>query len=243
MREGGKHLAEVLEKVSKKAKPGVSTIDLDKYAREIIEGLGDKPSFLNYKPKGVRFPYPFSTCLSINDEIVHGLPKPEKILRKGDILGIDIGLIHQGLFLDSAITVPIGEVDNEAKEMMAVTREALNIGISEAKIGNTVGDIGYAIEHYIKEFKYGIVRDLAGHGVGYAVHEEPFVPNFGRRGEGMKLVEGLVIAIEPMVNEGKAGTILDIDGQTYKTKDGSRSVHFEHTIAITQNGPVVLTEK
>jgi len=243
MREGGKRLAEVLEKVSKKVKPGVSSLELDRYAREIIEGFGDKPSFLNYQPKGIRFPYPFSTCLSVNDEIVHGLPKANKIFREGDLLGIDIGLIHKGLFLDSAITVPVGKVDYNAMEMIAVTKQALEIGILEAKIGNTVGDIGFAIEQYIKEFKYGIVRDLAGHGVGFAVHEEPFVPNFGKRGQGEKLVEGLVIAIEPMVNEGKGAMILDSDGQTYRTKDGKRSAHFEHTIAITKDGPMVLTQK
>ncbi len=241
LREGGKHLAEILLKIGEMAKPGISSLELDRYAFELIEKFGDKPAFLNYQPKGVSFPYPFSTCLSLNDEIVHGLPKEEKKLKDGDIVGIDIGLIHRGLYLDNAITVPIGRVDRIGLEMIAVSKEALNIGIKEAKVGNKTGDIGYAIENYVKEFGFGLVKDLAGHGVGYAVHEEPFVPNFGRPGSGVGLVEGLVIAIEPMINEGKSSIVLDKDGQTYRTKDGGRSAHFEHTVALTGEGPLVLT--
>lgn len=243
LREGGRRLAIVLNELAEASRPGRSSLDLDELAFSLIEKMGDKPSFYGYKPRGSKTAYPASICVSINDEVVHGIPNENpKIFKEGDIVSLDAGLIHCGLFTDSAVTVGVGKVDAEAEKLMKVTKTALTKGIEAAKVGKTVGDIGYAIEQYVKPFGYGIIRELAGHGVGYAVHEDPFVPNFGDKGKGEKLVEGLVIAIEPMLNEGKREIYLDVDGHTYKTADGKRSAHFEHTVAITERGAEILTK-
>jgi methionyl aminopeptidase len=164
------------------------------------------------------------------------------VFKEGDIVSIDGGLIHKGLFTDSAITVPIGKISEEDQKLLNITKESLYVGIKEAKPGNFTGDIGFAIENFVKPYGYGIIRELAGHGVGYAVHEDPFVPNYGRKGEGSKLFAGMVIAIEPMLNLGKREIYLADDGYTYKTLDGSKSAHFEHTVAILETGPVILTK-
>lgn len=198
---------------------------------------------MGYKGKYDKKAYPASTCVSVNDAVVHGEPTENPIvLQEGDIVSLDAGLIHKGLFTDSAITVPVGKISEDDKQLIYVTRASLEKGISVAKIGATTGDIGYAIEQFVKPYGYGIIRELAGHGVGYAVHEDPFVPNYGRRGDGVKLEENLVIAIEPMLNLGSEKIYLASDGHTYKTKDGKRSAHFEHTIVITKNGPEILTK-
>ncbi|OHA15853.1 MAG: type I methionyl aminopeptidase [Candidatus Taylorbacteria bacterium RIFCSPLOWO2_02_FULL_43_11] len=242
LREGGRHLAELLKLLSDKAVPGVSSADLDKVAIEFIKGKGDKPAFLGYKGKYDKEAYPAVICVSVNDEVVHGEPtRSPRIFKEGDIVGIDAGIIHAGLYTDSAVTVPIGKIKKDVAKLLKVTRKALEIGIEAAKIGNTTGDIGYAIEKYVKPFKFGIIRELAGHGVGYAVHEDPFVPNYGKEGGGVKLEPGLVIAIEPMLNLGSEKIYLAEDGHTYKTEDGQFSAHFEHTIAVTESGPKVLT--
>lgn len=242
LHEGGKWLAFILKTVSEMVKPGVSSVDLDKKAYEMALENGDKPAFLNYKPYGALRAYPASLCVSINNEIVHGIPnEKEKILKEGDIVSLDMGLIHRGLITDSAITVPVGKIDKKAKLLLEITKKSLFVGIEAVKIGNTVGDIGYAIEHFVKPYGYGIIRDLAGHGVGYEVHEEPYVPNYGNKGKGKKLEIGMVIAIEPMLNEGIQDIILDSDGYTYKTADGKRSAHFEHTVAVTKNGVKILS--
>ncbi len=242
LREGGKHLASVLRALADAVHPGVTTHELNTLAEKLIKDGGDTPSFLGYAPSGAKRAFPASICVSINEEVVHGIPnEEEKILKEGDIVALDGGLIHKGLFTDSAITVGVGKIDTNAKKLLETTKKALMIGIKAVRAGATTGDVGFAIEQFVKPFGYGIVRDLAGHGVGYAVHEEPFVPNFGKKGEGVVLKAGMVIAIEPMLNEGDAGVKLASDGYTYVTKDGSRSAHFEHTLVVTENGSDILT--
>jgi methionyl aminopeptidase len=241
LREGGRRLSLILKQIVLASRPGVSADSLNDLAYSLTKAGGDEPAFLNYR-SGREKPYPASLCLSINDEIVHGLSNlKDKILKEGDIASLDMGLIHGGLYTDSAVTIPIGEVDEQAQKLMAVTKEALKIGIKEARAGKRVGDIGFAIEKYLKPFGFGIVKELAGHGVGYAVHEDPYIPNYGKKGKGELLKEGMVIAIEPMVNEGTAKIVIDEDGFTYKTADGKRSAHFEHTIVIRHGDPEVLT--
>lgn len=241
LREGGRRLAAVLAALRTAVRPGISTAELDALAEKLIREGGDTPSFKNYQPKGAWKPFPASLCVSINDEVVHGIPSQKRVLKEGDIIGLDLGLTHKGLITDAAITVPVGKVDHKSQELVAATEHALEIGIKAAVIGATVGDIGAAIAEYIRPFHYGIVMELAGHGVGFAVHEDPHVPNDGKRGKGEKLVEGMVIALEPMINIGKAAVYAAADGYTILTKDGSRSAHFEHSIAITKAGPLVLT--
>lgn len=243
LREGGRRLALILGELAAQAKAGVSGAELDTMAREMAEKTGDKSAFLGYKPYGARKPYPASICLSVNSEVVHGIPTADKILKDGDIVSIDMGLVHKGLITDSAVSVIVGAGDAAAEKIVDVTRKALQKGIEAVRAGNTVGDIGYAIEQYVKPFGYGHAEGLAGHGVGYKVHEDPYVPNTGQKGTGEKLVAGMVIAIEPMLNEGTGKIIFDKDGYTVRTKDGKRSVHFEHTVAVTENGCVVLTNK
>jgi len=240
LREGGKRLASILAKVAKKVAPGVTTKELDEYAYKLIKEGGDEPAFLNYKPEGQSKAYPASLCASVNNEIVHGIPKANKILKEGDIISLDLGLKHKGLFTDHAITVPVGEINKASKELLGITREALMVGIEAAKCGNTVGDIGHAIESFVNR-KYGIVRELSGHGVGKKIHEDPYIPNYGKKGKGQKLISGMVVAIEPMLNIGGAGIVSMSDGYTIKTADGSRSAHFEHTVLITDGKPEILT--
>ncbi len=240
LREGGRRLAQILHTIKNEIRPGVSTASLDKLAQSMIKDLGDKPAFLNYKPAGVKKPYPAALCVSVNDEIVHGIPG-NKILQDGDLVTIDLGLKHDGLITDSAITVPVGKISSEAKLLITATEESLKLAIKAVKPGATIGDIGSAVETYIKKQGLGLVRDLAGHGVGYAVHEEPLVPNYGHKGQGEVLKPGLVIAIEPMVTLGSDQTKILADGYTFVTKDGSLSAHFEHTVAVTDKGVEVLS--
>ncbi len=241
LRAGGKRLADILQKVSEKVKPGISIMELDRYAEQLIRDDGDEPAFLGYKPAHHMAPYPASLCVSINNEIVHGIPKEDKILKEGDIVSLDLGLKHNGLFTDHAVTVPVGKINKKDTELLRITSEALLVGISAARGGNRVGDIGYAIQEFVKPYGYGIVRDLSGHGVGRAIHEDPFIPNYGKAGKGVELVAGMVIAIEPMLNEGEDGTVVDRDGYTVRTMDGSKSAHFEHTILITDGEAEILT--
>ena len=243
LREGGKRHMEILRQVAAAVAPGATAAALNALAEKLIKESGDRAAFLGYSPKGAKRPYPASLCVSVNDEVVHGIPnEQEKILREGDIVSLDLGLRHNGLFTDAAITIPVGKVDETAKKLIETTKKALTIGIAAARGGGYTCDIGAAIEKFVKPFGYGIVRDLAGHGIGYAIHEPPFVPNFGKKGKGKKLLPGMVLAIEPMLNEGTEKVILDEDGYTYRTTDGKRSAHFEHTIVITDSGAEVLTQ-
>jgi methionyl aminopeptidase len=242
LREGGKRHAEILSALKDLVEPGVSTLILEEEALRLIKEKGDKPAFLGYTPRGAKRPYPASLCVSINDEIVHGIPnEADRILKDGDIVALDLGLVHGGLITDAAISVGVGVIDDEGRKLLEVTKMALEAGIGAAFPGNTIGDIGYAINEIVKQTHFSLAEDLAGHGVGYEVHEDPFVPNIGREGEGEKLVPGMVIAIEPMVNTGKGKIKTLKDGYTIVTRDGSRSAHFEHTIAITDDGHIVLT--
>ena len=241
IREGGKILAKILEKTAKKVKPGVSTYELDKYAHKLITDGGDESAFLNYKLDGAERAYPASLCVSVNNEIVHGIPSKSKILKEGDIVSLDLGLKHEGLFTDHAVTVPVGKISRKDQQLLKDTKKALEIGIWAARGGNTVGDIGHAIESFVNR-KYGIVKELAGHGVGVKIHEDPYIPNYGKAGKGQKLIPGMIIAIEPMLNLGKADIISMSDGYTVKTADGSHSAHFEHTILITEGEAEILTK-
>ena len=240
LREGGKRLSHVLYEVASKVRAGMTKIEIDKMAEDLIVAGGDVPAFKNYKPSGARVAFPAVLCISVNDEIVHGIPNNYK-LKEGDIVGLDLGIKHKGLFTDMAVTVGIGEINKRAKRLMEVTSQALEFGISVAKAGATTGDIGYAIESFVRPYKYGIVRELSGHGVGHKIHEDPYIPNYGKRGTGTKLKPGMVLALEPMINEGDADIILGDDNFTYKTRDGSRSAHFEKTILITEGDPETLT--
>ncbi|MBP6908438.1 MAG: type I methionyl aminopeptidase [Candidatus Pacebacteria bacterium] len=242
LRAGGKRLSAILAKVAGIVRPGISTYELDQYAYELIKEGGDEPAFLGYKPEGHRKAFPASLCTSVNSEVVHGIPRKDKILKEGDIICIDLGLKHKGLFTDHAVTVAVGAISKESQKLLDATREALALGIEQAIAGNTVGDIGHAIESFVNK-RYGIVRELSGHGVGKYIHEDPYVPNFGKKGKGAKLIPGMVIAIEPMLNIGRADIVSMSDGYTIKTADGSRSAHFEHTILITEGEPEILTAR
>lgn len=243
LREGGKRHAEILQALKSMVKPGVTAQELEDEARRLIAEGGDTAAFLDYKPQGARTPFPAALCISINDEVVHGIPNvTEKILKDGDIVCIDLGLIHGGLITDSAITVPVGEISPELTKLLEVTEKALQAGIKAAKGGKRIGDISVAIERVGLAGGVGIVEELAGHGVGYDVHEDPFVPNYGEAGKGEVLQPGMVLAIEPIFNLGSRHVFLDKDGWTYKTKDGKPSAHFEHTIVITKSGAEVLTK-
>jgi methionyl aminopeptidase len=243
MREGGKRLAEILKKVSEAVAPGVDASVLNDVAEKLIKEGGDEPSFLGYTPIGSSRPYPSTLCVSVNNEIVHGICGEEKkILKEGDIVGLDLGLKHKGLFVDTAITVGVGKINEEDQKLINVTKEALSVGIKAARAGNAVGDIGHSIEQFVKPYGYGVPIELGGHGVGHKVSEEPYIANFGQKAEGPELKAGMTLAIEPMLNLGDSRIVLSEDGYTYKTADGKKSAHFEHTILVTDGGPEVLTK-
>ncbi|PIT96831.1 type I methionyl aminopeptidase [Candidatus Campbellbacteria bacterium CG10_big_fil_rev_8_21_14_0_10_35_52] len=243
MREGGKRLAEILQKVSNEARAELNASVLNALAEKLIRAGGDEPAFLNYRPEGASRPYPAVLCVSINNEIVHGIPNEEtKILHEGDIVGLDLGLKHKRLFLDMAITVPIGKISKEYQKLINTTKEALEVGIKAANGGNRVGDIGYAIEQFVKKRGYSMPYELGGHGIGSKPAEKPYIPNRGRKNTGEKLKAGMVLALEPMLNKGDADIMLMDDGYTYKTANNSRSAHFEHTILITNGDAEVLTK-
>lgn len=243
LRIAGKRLGTILQTLAKAVKPGVSVRTLDEMAHKMILDYGDTPAFLNYKPHGAPRAFPATLCIAINDTVVHGIPTEKNtVLQEGDIIGLDTGLFHDGYIVDSGITVPVGNVSKDALKLMQVTKEALYVGIQAAQVGNTVGDIGHAIEEFVKPYGYGIVRELCGHGVGKEIHEEPNIPNYGKKGTGPVLKEGMVIAIEPMLNEGKKEVIFESDGFTVRTEDGTRSAHFEHTLVVTKDGPEIFTE-
>ncbi len=243
LREGGKRHAEIMNSLIAMVRPGLNTSELDEAARRLIEEKGDKASILNFKPFGAIRPYPAAICISINDEVVHGIPNENpRVLQEGDIVSLDFALTHKDLITDMAVTVPVGKISQEKQDLLEGTKAALMAGIKAAKGGKKVGDISSAIELAGISKGYGVVEDLAGHGVGYDVHEEPYVPNYGEKGKGEALKPGMVIAIEPMFNMGTHHVVLDKeDGYTYRTKDGKPSAHFEHTVLITKGDAVILT--
>jgi methionyl aminopeptidase len=237
MRRSGRIVRQVLETVRDMVKPGVSTMDLERTAEEKIKELGAKPAFKGYHD------YPCVLCTSVNNEIIHGIPSEKRVLKEGDILSIDCGVVLDGYYGDAAITVPVGgKLTPELKKLLDVTETSLKRAIQEARLGKTVGDIGAAVQEYVEANGFSVVREFVGHGIGTKLHEEPQVPNFGARGHGPRLREGMVIAIEPMVNSGQPGTRVLDDKWTAVTADGSCSAHFEHCVAVTRDGPVILTQ-
>lgn len=242
LRQAGKILAQVLRDTAALVKPGVTTAALDLAAEESIRAHGAVPAFLNYKPIGAAYPYPAVLCVSVNDEVVHGIPTEAHVLHEGDVVTLDLGLSYNGLFVDSAITVCVGEGDAAAQKLLAGTKEALSVAIGAIKAGGRVGDIGAAVETVARKYNLAIVTDLGGHAVGKSVHEKPFIANTGTAGTGEKLVEGMVLAIEPILTEGKGAITLAEDEWTYRTRDHSRAAHFEHTILVTREGAEILTK-
>ncbi|HUD02424.1 MAG TPA: type I methionyl aminopeptidase [Candidatus Paceibacterota bacterium] len=241
LRTGGKLLARVLRELSAMVEPGITTASLDIAAEKIIREGGGVPAFLNYLPEGGAYPFPATLCISLNDEVVHGIPSTERVLKNGDMISLDLGLSYNGYFVDSARTLCVGEGDATAQKLIEATKEATMAGIKAARVGNRVGDIGAAIEEVAKKYHFEVVEDLGGHAVGKEVHETPYIPNEGVPGTGPKLQEGLVIAIEPMLAEGKGAITLMEDEWTYRMRDKKRCAHVEHTIIITKKGPEILT--
>lgn len=255
LREGGRRLAQILQKIVAAAKPGVSALDLDGLAEGLIFESGGTPAFKGYRLEGLKTPYPGSLCVSINDEVVHGIPRKDKILKEGDVVGLDIGMAWPAnaatsyqlqatspLFTDMAVTIGIGKISLDAERLIRATKEALDVGIQSVRPGARIGDISHAIQKYLEKHHLGIIHDLAGHGVGYKLHEEPFIPNYGRKGAGPEIREGMVLAIEPMATLGDWRVTLDRDNWTFRTKDNSLAAHFEHTVAVTKAGADILTE-
>jgi len=235
MAQAGKIVARTFEVLKNALQPGITTAELDRLAEEFILSQNALPAFKGYQG------FPASICVSINEEVVHGIPSAQTVLKEGDIVSIDCGAIFEGYYGDAAKTFPVGEISLEKKELLKVTEEALKQGIEKAKVGNRLGDIGYAIQEYAEKRGYGVVRDYVGHGIGRQMHEDPQVPNFGAAGKGIRLVEGMVLAIEPMINLGTYRVKTLANNWTVVTLDGKPSAHFEHTVAITANGPLVLT--
>jgi methionyl aminopeptidase len=237
--EGGKLLHDILLATAALVRPGISTAELNDFAESEIEKIGGRPSFKHYGPK--KNPFPAGLCTSINNVVVHGIPSEKDILKEGDIVSLDIGMEYKKLYTDTAITVGVGKISPLAQTLMDVTKKSLHEGIKQAKPGNRIGHISEAIQKVIERAKFGVVRDLVGHGVGYAVHEDPAVPCFGNKNQGPVLQEGMVLAIEPMVTQGEFYVQYEADGWAISTMDDSLSAHFEHTIAITKNGARILT--
>mgnify|MGYP001569418994 FL=1 len=242
--EAGKRLGEVLDAVAAIVAPGVSTASLEDLAVKLITDAGDKPAFEGYTPEGATRPYPATLCVSINDEVVHGIPnETPRTLKEGDIVALDLGLIHNGIVVDSALTVPVGSVSKEAYALMNTTQAALEDAIAAAKVGGRIGDISHATGKAFEGTGFSVVKMLGGHGVGAHVHEEPFIANSGYAGTGPEIVSGMVLALEPIGNIGKAAVQIANDGYTYRTKDGSLSAHFEHTILVEEGGALVVTRR
>lgn len=236
MREACKITKAALDLLEQSIKPGISTAQLDKIAHEFILSKGAKPNFLHYNG------YPASICASVNDVVVHGIPRKDIILKEGDIISIDMGAVKDGFHGDAARTFPVGEISDRAKKLIRVTRESFFEGVKHLKHGAKLGDVSYAIQSYVEENGFSVVRDLVGHGIGESLHEDPQVPNFGRAGRGMKLSAGMTLAIEPMVNEGDWEVAVLDDDWTVVTADGSLSAHYENTVLITKDGYEILTK-
>ena len=237
MRRSGRIVRDVLDHVRSLVTPGATTMELERAAEKKMKELGAKPAFKGY------FDYPCVLCTSVNEEIVHGIPSEKRVLNAGDIVSVDCGVVLDGYYGDAAITVPVGEdIKPELKKLLKVTEESLYRAIEAARIGNAVGDVGAAVQEHVEANGFSVVREFVGHGIGTRLHEEPQVPNFGTRGHGARLREGMVLAIEPMVNYGKPETRVLSDKWTAVTADGSYSAHFEHCVAVTRDGPVILTQ-
>jgi methionyl aminopeptidase len=237
MRRGGHILADVVERLQASVKPGMSTLEIDEDVEDFIRGRGAKPAFKGYRG------FPATVCISINDEVVHGIPSAHRRVKEGDIVGLDLGCIVEGYYADCAFTLPIGEVPARVHALLEATRQSLEAGIAECRPGRRLSDVSHAIQVHVEANGFSVVRAFVGHGIGRALHEEPQVPNFGDPGRGPQLKAGMVLAIEPMVTMGSWEVRILDDGWTAVTKDGSLAAHFEHTIAVTESGPEVLTRK
>lgn len=235
MAESCRIVAEVLEGIKKNIAPDVATTELDKFAESFILSKGAQPAFKGYRG------YPASLCASINEQVVHGIPSSTK-LRNGDIISIDIGVYYKGFYGDAALTVPVGSVDRQTMKLLSVTEKALEVGLEKSVVGNRLSDVSFAIQEYVESEGFSVVRNFVGHGIGRELHEEPQIPNFGKPGEGPRLLPGMTLAIEPMVNAGNWEVDILNDGWTAVTKDKSLSAHFEHTVAITKDGLDILTK-
>lgn len=234
LRRSGQLVKELLEEVRERVRPGVKTLDLEKHVEKRLEQVGARPAFKGYRG------YPCCLCTSVNDEIIHGIPS-ERRLKEGDIVGLDMGVVVGGYYGDYALTVPVGNIPEPAQRLLRVSEEALELAIAKAKLGNRLGDISAIIQQHVEENGYSVVREFVGHGIGRALHEEPQVPNYGQPGRGPVLKEGMVLALETMVNSGSEAVKIKADRWTAATADGKLSAHFEHMVAVTRNGPDVLT--
>ncbi len=234
LRRSGRMVRGLLEELRERVHPGVSTLDLEKYIERRIAQLGARPAFKGYRG------YPCCLCASVNNEVIHGIPS-ERCLKRGDILSLDMGVVVDGYYGDSAITVPVGEISESTQRLLRVTQESLQLAIDQAQLGNRLGDICAAVQRHVEENGYSVVREFVGHGIGRQLHEEPQIPNFGQPGHGPVLKQGMVLAIEPMVNAGGPAVRVLADNWTAVTVDGALSAHFEHMVAVTHNGPDILT--
>jgi methionyl aminopeptidase len=237
IRRAGLIVADALEAIRGIVRPGITTLALDEFAEQFIVATGAKPAFKGYRG------YPKTLCTSVNSEVIHGIPSKDVVLKQGDIVSVDVGAIFEGFYGDAAITVPVGTITSEAERLMRVTEESLVRGIAEARPGNRLYDISHAVQSYVELNGYSVVREYVGHGIGRNLHEDPQIPNFGAPGQGPRLKAGMVLAIEPMVNAGGSATVVQDDHWTAATADGSLSAHFEHTIVIMPDGPMILTKK
>jgi methionyl aminopeptidase len=228
-------VAKVLDLLEQHVQPGISTLELDAIAESEIRKAGAEPAFKGYRG------FPATLCVSVNEEVVHGIPS-QKRLKEGDIVGLDLGAIWEGFYGDAARTYPVGDISEEASKLLDVTEKSLMVGIEEARPGNRIGDIGFAVQQFVEKHGYSVVRDFVGHGIGRNLHEDPQVPNYGNRGQGHRIKPGMVIAIEPMVCQGRADVEILADNWTAVTRDRSLAAHFEHSIAITDNGPWILSQ-
>lgn len=240
LREAGRRLAAVLDQVEQAVVPGVTADELNDLSEKLIREGGNLPSFLHYWPEGAVEPYPATLCISVNDEVVHGIPTG-RVIKDGDLVSIDLGLQYQGYHADMARTVMVGNVSEEAQKLVSTTKQALDAAIAAAQPENFVGDIGAAVEQVVKGSGFHIVKELGGHGIGTSVHEDPFIPNVGKPGSGLQLQSGMVLALEPILVAGSGKIELDPDGYTFKTADNTLAAHFEHTIVVTSKGPEVFT--
>ena len=237
--QGGKKLAQIMRELVKMCEIGIRASDLDEYAEKRIKELGGKPSFKGFGYIGQEFPN--TLCVSANEMVVHGIPRKDLVFKEGDLIGLDIGMQYKGLFTDHAVTVPIGRISHDAQRLLEAAEECLKIGIEQCKVNNHLGDIGCAIQEFAEEKGFGVVKKLTGHAVGYAVHENPKIPNYGKRGSGEKLEQGAVLAIEPMINLGTDDVKIASDGWGVITADNKYAAHFEHTVAVDKDGPRILT--
>jgi len=242
--EAGRILGSILRELGKACVPGATTLDIDDLCMELMEKHEVEPILLGYHPSFAPYPYPAAVCVSVNNCVQHGIPSGDVVLQKGDVVDLDSCISYKGMIVDAGLTVGVGEISDEAKKLIAVTQEALALGIKAAKPGNRIGDISHAIETLVKSRGFSVVEDLSGHGVGYKVHEDPLIPNFGKAGTGDLIEVGHVYAIEPIVNVGKKQVYFDDEGDGYSvyTEDGSISAHFEHTVVITPEGAQILTK-